>query len=388
MPEAGQSQGGSQGNMVEPSIAQSDDQLLWSLGIPVYSDGRVEGERVARVYREVLYPALARAKEESLQLQRASQAEEDFRRMLGGLISRLQEVADRLERQEDGLAARASALAAAEDTLADRGAKLEEQVQRCAVMLAEAKQTLAKAQQAVRAIEQMNDLLANGKRLVDRISEAVQETRHSAAICSRARQALNLAIATEEQTRQAALRASEELRAAAESMPRELAESRTQQSERANSSKLWYAAQRTSPTRREARHWADGRDGRVEVQLAEDVLLPEDRLQLKRRLQSILGTTKVQDAANGRDLWLHCQKGEVELAIAAAKEAAVDLDLEVRIAVVAEQMSEPAVDGDGAEDEGGEPAGILTIIDLRGIDRSQWPGLAEEDSLLDEDDDE
>ena len=323
-------------DVVVPPFFGDDVQLLWSLGIPVYQDGRVEVERVAKVYREVVFPELNRLREDNLRCRTSSGAEANLVQCVADLMSHIQAAGERLDQREREQMGRAGTLAAAAKSLLERMSRVSEDLDRCETTLDESRDLLAKAQRLDETAQRVEALIGRGEKLSARIDSFAHEAESAAELYDRAHRMLNLALAAEGETRRMADEAARRLRAAldlaidgfpARITPHPVDPPLAKEAEPA-------ADEATTPPPAAGDEPAQETPMEVikQVHFVSESLLPASRFQVKRRLMELLGDDRVLDAPDGRDLLISCEREEVGYVTAATLGAAVELGIELQMA--------------------------------------------------------
>ena len=345
-----------------PTLVADDVQLLWSLGIPVYQDGRVEAERVAKAYRDFVYPALTRLRDDNARLKAAAGGEAVLLERSIELLSRVEEAAERLEQREREQAVRSEALAAAEKALLEQRGEVATDLARCQAALADSQALLGQVGRLEALAGEVAAAIEKGRGLLEQVASVSKGVERATKEQERAHRALSLALETEDETRRLAEEASRRLREAIDLVVEQIHSARpapmsldTEPQEAAYPSysfDLGPEAETLEAPQEEAS--AEYLEQVKRVRFTSEGLLPAARLQLKRRLMDILGTEKVTDAPEGRDLFVSCLAEEEEFVVAVTQEAALEYGVGLEITDERPEPWEPSTVCAQAETEGME----------------------------------
>lgn len=326
---------------IPPLLAEDDGQLLWGLGIPTYQDGRVESERVAKVYREVIYPIISRLHQENAQLRAvAAESEAELLKHSADLLARVQEAAARLQARERSEAARAASQAAFERSLMQRGDQVSAELKQCQALLGEAKRVLGRMEELEARAERLTGLLQEGSALARRLADSTKEAERVLEAQERARRVLGLALQTEEEARRLAEEASQRLRAAVQLAIRQMDKIDQSSGVLAESvpadegtSAVEFARELAfeEPLPRGENDAEEASDTVVVAHFRSPAILPGARLQVKRRLKEALGDDRVADAEEGPDLVLRGAKSDMPWLMETVHTLAADLGVELEV---------------------------------------------------------
>ena len=291
---------------------------------------------------------------------------------LGDLMARAEAIEKGLEGHGKEQLARAEVLTSLERDLLEREVRLAADMERCDALLAESKAIMRRAQLMVGVADDLRRLLLKGGDLLQRIGEATREAERVAEAHEQVRHLSDPAAVGEGDAERADEEIATGLRTTADLVTQGKSAALRRAAEMASASRRRQAARRALTTRSpDDSDGAPGSEGgRLEVRFTDPLLLPSTRLQLKRSLIGIPGAYQVEDAPDGRDLRLRCRDGQAESVIEAVLKAAADLVTEVEVSVIPseEEEVEEFDDKDSVE----EPAGILTVIDLRHSGTHRW----------------